>query len=129
VLSDGEFIQAFEATTLPVSQFDHAAHVRVGWWYLRECPLGEAIDRFRSSLRAFADAAGATGKYHETVTVAWMLLIAERVAASPELDWTAFSERHPELFAKPSLLTRYYSSATLDSDRARLTFVMPDRVH
>jgi hypothetical protein len=127
VRTDEEFVRAFETATLPASEFDHAAHVRAGWWYLREYSLGEAIDRFRRSVRAFAAAQGATGKYHETVTVAWMLIVAERLAATRDLDWAAFATRHPDLFARPSLLTRYYTCETLASDRARGAFVMPDR--
>jgi hypothetical protein len=126
VLTDEDFIRSFEAATLPASQFDHAGHVRAGWWYLRHHGLGEAIDRFSRALRAFAAANGAHSKYHETMTVAWMLLIAERLTTSRDLDWPAFASRHPELFASPSLLTRYYSSAALESDAARRGFVMPD---
>lgn len=124
--TDEEFIRAFEDATLPGDQFDHAAHVRAGWWYLRQYAIGEAIDRFSRSLRNFAAAQGASRKYHETMTVAWMLLIGERLGASGDDDWAAFAARHAELFAEPSLLLRYYSSATLESDRARQRFVMPD---
>jgi hypothetical protein len=128
VLSDEDFIHAFETATLPAAEFTHAAHVRAGWWYLRHCSFGEAIDRFSRALRAFAAANGAAGKYHETVTVVWMLLIAERLAPSSDLDWAAFADRYPELFAKPSLLTGYYTPARLESDQARRGFLMPDRV-
>ena len=128
MLTDEEFLKQFEMATLPAEQFNHEAHVRAGWLYLREYAIGEAIDRFCRSLRAFAAAVGATGKYHETMSVAWMLLIAERLSATRELDWRAFAERHPELFAKPPLLLQYYSSTTLDSDRARNGFVMPEKV-
>lgn len=123
---DDDFIAAFEAATLPGDQFTHAAHVRAGWWYLRHHPIGEAIDRFSRSLRVFAAAQGADRKYHETMTVGWMLLIAERLARTPDLGWTDFAARHPDLFAT-SLLGRYYSEAALKSDAARLGFVMPDR--
>jgi hypothetical protein len=127
MLTDEALVCAFEDLSLSADRFDHAAHVRVGWWYLRHHPLGEAIDRFGRALRAFATAHGAPGKYHETMTVAWMLVIAERLAAVPDLDWPAFAARHPELFATPSLLARYYTADTLGSERARRSFVMPDR--
>ena len=126
MLSNEEFLIQFELATLPADQFNHAAHVRAGWLYLRQYPIGEAIDRFCRSLRAFAAANGATGKYHETMSVAWMLLIAERLTAARDLEWPRFADRYPELFASPSLLLHYYSSATLDSERARAGFVMPD---
>ena len=126
-MTDEEFVRAFESTALPADRFDHAAHVRAGWWYLRHYPIGEAIDRFSRALRAFAAAQGASRKYHETITVAWMLVIADRLSTDGDLDWPAFAARHSDLFAKPSLLLQYYSSATLESDRARGGFVMPER--
>ena len=125
-MTDEEFIHAFESATLPAGEFNHAAHVRAGWWYLTHHPLGEAIDRFSRSLRSFATANGAAGKYHETITVTWMLLIAERLADARGLDWTAFASRYSELFRKPSLVEQYYSDELLTSERARRSFVMPD---
>ena len=56
---DDEFVAAFEACTLLPAQFTHAAHVRAAWWYLQHYPLGEAMDRFRTALRRFADSLGA----------------------------------------------------------------------
>lgn len=124
---DDEFVAAFEACTLLPAQFTHAAHVRAAWWYLQQYPLGEAMDRFRTTLRRFADSLGASAKYHETVTIAWLLLIAERLDARTRgLTWREFADHHPELFGKPSLVSRYYTEATLASPRARTSFVMPD---
>jgi hypothetical protein len=128
-MSDDELVQAFEAATLPADQFPHAAHVRVAWWYLKHYPLGEALTRFTAALKHFAAHHGATGLYHETITVAYVLLIAERLATSRDLTWTAFSAAHPELLARrPSLLDSYYDEGTLKSPRARESFVMPVRV-
>ncbi len=124
---DEEFVRALEARTLPAAQFKHAAHVRAAWWYLHRYPIGEAIDRFRATLRAYADSLGASAKYHETITVAWLLLIAERLDADARaLTWREFADRYPELFGTPPLVTRYYTDATLTSSRARTSFVMPD---
>jgi hypothetical protein len=112
--------------TLPSGRFDHAAHVRVAWWYLRHCTLGEALDRFARGLKRFAAANGAEDKYHETLTVAWMLLIAERLYDASGLSWPEFASRYPELLARPPLVCRYYTEQTLRSERARAGFVMPD---
>jgi hypothetical protein len=75
-MQDDELVRAFESAELPAEQFSHAAHVRVAWCYLRRAPLPEALARFIASLQRFAAAHGASGKYHETVTVAYVLLIA-----------------------------------------------------
>lgn len=128
-MTDDELIAAFESTELPTEQFTHSTHVRVAWWYLRHSPLPEALGRFRTGLQRYAASKGASGKYHETITVAYMLIIAERLAACPESSWNEFAAAHPDLLvSKPSVLGRYYSDALLASDRARRLFVMPDRM-
>lgn len=128
-MTDDELVQAFEAATLPADQFPHAAHVRVAWWYLQRYPMGEALARFTAALKRFAARHGATGLYHETITVMYVLLIAERLAASRDLSWPEFSIAYPELLARrPSILDSYYDEATLKSPRAREGFVMPVRI-
>ena len=129
-MTDEALVHAFESTELPPEQFPHREHVRVAWWYLRECTLPEALLRFTTALRRFAAAKGVPGLYHETITVAFMLVIADRLdEESRALPWTAFAARHPDLLAwKPSVLSRYYTDQTLFSDRARQRFAMPDRI-
>jgi hypothetical protein len=69
------------------------------------------------------------GLYHETITVAYLLLINERLSGNRDLDWETFAARNRDLLAwKPSLLDRLYAPETLASDRARDVFLMPDRV-
>ena len=128
-MTDEELVQVFEAATLSADEFPHAAHVRVAWWYLKHYSLGEALTRFTAALKHFAAHHGATGLYHETITVAYVLLIAERLAAARDLSWPDFSAAYPELLARrPSLLDRYYDERTLTSRQARDSFVMPVRV-
>jgi hypothetical protein len=127
-MTDEELVRSFETCALDAAAFTHAAHVRVAWWYLRDAPFPEALAHFSQALRRFAARHGATMKYHETITVAYMALIAERLAQTPDLDWPAFAARHPELLARnPSILARYYADATLQSELAKRTFVLPDR--
>ena len=91
--------------------------------------MPEALARFDVALRRFATENGAAGKYHATITTAFMLLIAERLESARDLTWTEFAARHPELLTRqPSILSRYYDADTLTSERARRVFVMPDRL-
>lgn len=122
--TDASLVEAFEATTL--ADFPHDAHVRVAWYYLKQSPLPEAMARFIAGIRRYAASQGAAHKYHKTITVAWLLLIAERVGDSPDLTWPDFASRYPELF-DASLLSRYYRPDTLASERARKGFVWGDR--
>ena len=129
-MTDEDLLRAFERGVEPEGGFHHAQHVRVAWLYLRAHPLPDALIRFATSLRAFAAAHGKPERYHETITIAFMLVIAERATdESPPDSWEAFAARNGDLLAwKPSVLERYYRSETLWSDRARRGFVMPDRI-
>ena len=128
-MDDNELLAAFESAALPGDAFTHVEHVRVAWHYLRTLSLGEAIDRCRGGIRRFAATKGAADKYHETVTVAFMLLINERLDHARSLPWPEFASANADLFARPSVLSRYYSEELLRSDRARRTFVWPDSEH
>jgi len=123
-MTDDELVAAFESTAL--DDFPHASHVRVAWCYLRRDPILVALPRFRAALQRFAAAKGQPGRYHETITVAYMLLILERLADAPAGSWEAFAARHPDLLATPSILSRYYADEVLASPQAREVFVLPD---
>ena len=131
-IDDAALVRSFEAGELPEGGFRHPDHVRVAWWYLLRYPLPQAIAIFSEGLRKFAVARGKPEMYHETITIAFLLLISERLdgAGAPSaLPWSAFAEQHADLLAwNPSILERYYTPETLWSERARRTFVMPDRL-
>lgn len=118
---------AFESGVIDPERFDHAAHVHVAWCYLQQYPLAEAIARFTSALRALTIRLGAEGKYHETVSWFFMILIAERMAADPAGDWETFRQANGDLFDDAgALLERHYSAECLASEGARQRFVLPD---
>jgi len=122
------FIRDFEACTLPESGFRHRDHIRLAWLYLREQPLAEALARFSNGLKRYAASLGKAGLYNETITVAYLALINERMARQGRPgDWAEFAAANPDLFSHPGALRTYYRDATLQSDLARAVFVLPDR--
>lgn len=123
-MHDHELMTRFEACTLPPAEFDHRNHVRLAWLFLKEAPPLEALSRFRASLQRYAASVGATAKYHETVTFAFLFLIHERMQRSEQSTFDDFASAHPDLF--DNILLRYYRQQTLASDLARRVFVMPD---
>lgn len=129
-MTDTELIDAFERGEVPAGGFHHAEHVRAARYYLARHPLTAALQAFDVSLQRFAAAQGQPGLYHATVTVAFLLIVAERLAGRPAGEsWAAFAAANPDLLAwKPSVLDRYYTPGTLWSARARQHFVMPDRL-
>ena len=104
------------------------AHVYVAWLYLERFPLLEAIAKFDAALRRLTASLGIPGKYHATITWFFMMLIAERRGATPDSDWFRFRRANDDLISDGKILQRYYDNETLASDRARQSFVLPDKL-
>ena len=121
-------VETFERGEIDPDAFDHEAHVYVAWLYLERFPLPLALEKFDAALRRLTVKLGIPGKYHVTITWFFVLLIAERRNADPGADWNRFRRRNADLVEDGGLLRRYYSSRTLASDRARQSFVLPDRL-
>lgn len=144
-LSDEEFLRQFEDCTLAYAHWTHRAHLRVAYLYLARFGLAGAIPKVTAGIRAFNQAKGIvdtpTGGYHETMTVAWLHLVAAMLAESgptgavspgsppllgpdapPSLE---FLEAQPQLREK-KLLRLYYSRARFGSPEAKYSFVLPD---
>src|SRR5205085_90924 len=78
--------------------------------------------------RRYNAAVGSAG-YHETLTVAFTLLIRSRLATAEIRDgFPAFRARNRDLFdGRAELFNRHYDPTTLASAEARRWFVEPDR--
>jgi len=126
-MTDEQFARAFERGEIPPADFDHRAHVRVAWVYLREGPSFEAaLARMREGIRQFAAAANASQKYHETITVLWMRLLSEAADRVPQpCELVELLDRCPEL-ADKDLPLKYYTRERLFSDEARIRWMPPD---
>ncbi len=128
MLTDEELLARFEDTSLPNESFHHEQHVRVAWLFVRRHGMPEALGQFSQALKRFVVAKGKPGLYHETITWAYLLLVADRLARAPADSWERFAPANGDLLTwKPSVLDRYYTPETLWSDLARATFIMPDR--
>jgi len=120
-------IERFEAGDIDPDQFDHEAHVYVGWLYVCAYELTDAIAKFDTGLKRLVSKFGAEGKYHATLTWFFLLLIADRVEADE--PWQVFRHRNADLVTgAKQVLSCYYSEAYLFSKRARERFVLPDRL-
>ena len=126
-MTDQAFARAFENGEIAPAQFDHRAHVRVAWVYLNEGPsFDEALPRMRDAIQRFAAAAGASTKYHETITVLWMRLLAGVKARGASGELADVLVAHPAP-ADKDLPLQYYSRDRLFCDEARAAWVEPDR--
>ena len=129
LVTDGDALLAgFEDGTLPVEAFHHAQHVQVAWMFVARHGMPGALGAFSSALQRFAIAKGVPNLYHETITWAYLLLIADRQARAPVATWEEFRARNADLLTwKPSVLDDLYTPETLWSDLAKRVFLMPDR--
>src|SRR5271169_369545 len=124
-MTDDEFIAKFEDCTLAADSFHHSDHARMAFLYLCRYPPLEAIERFSISLARFAAANGKPGRYNETITWAFLLLIRERMArAGCQQTWPEFANRNADLLSwEDNVLKKYYRNETLSSDLAKSTFL------
>lgn len=123
-MSDEEFTRAFESCEIAGTCFHHRDHIRLAWIYFHRYGAKEAEVRIADAIRRFAAHVGKAEKYHQTMTVAWMRLVANAARAS-DGDFEEFARRNPGLMEK-SALGEFYSDAILQSETARGGFVEPD---
>jgi hypothetical protein len=128
-LDDGELVARFEARSLAPADYHHREHLRIAFAMLRGADLGEAAVRFRRAMRAYAQAIGAAGKYHETLTWAYLVLVHARMQGAAHTSSLGLLADHPELLDhRTGALARHYDvQAITASPFARRVFVLPER--
>ncbi len=115
---------ALEEGRIDQKVFPHREHVRLGFEMLRRHSFAEAAARFARGLRAITVNAGEPEVYNETITVAFLSLIGERLAREPQIAWTQFISDNDDL-ADKNILAFWYHPSELNSSIARATFVLP----
>jgi hypothetical protein len=126
VWSDEDFLRAFLDLSVPADLFRHREHLRLAWLLLKSSDVPTAAERMCDGIRRFAHHHGATRKYHHTLTLAWMRLVASAVEEMPEGEtFRQFMDAHPELCDK-NLLSKYYSNESLETAAARQQWIDPD---
>ncbi len=105
--------------------FSHAEHVRMAFEMLGRYDFAQAALHFSRALRIMTQRVGKPEKFHQTLTIAFLALIAERRQARAYEDFAAFAAANPDLMTR-SALDRWYSPQRLASEVARTTFVLPD---
>jgi hypothetical protein len=125
-MTDSEFVRALEACELSNESFHHREHIRLAWIYVQRFGELEARAHMREAIRKFAAFHGKSDKYHETITVAWVRLVAE--AMTQRAHHASFEDltlTEPHLLDKRTI-ERFYSVGLLASEAARTSWVEPD---
>jgi hypothetical protein len=118
-------IHRFVAGEVDPAQFGHSEHVRIAYEMLTRHGFLGTLAPYAGGLRRITARAGRPQAYHETITTAFLALIAERMLSGEYRSFEDFAAANPDLFEK-SCLRRFYTAERLAHPLARRTFLLPD---
>ncbi len=105
--------------------FGHRQHVELTWRCLEHNDPDTAAVLVADAIRSVATAHGTPGKFHATITGAWVRCVAVHRQRWPAETFGEFIELNAELL-DTGLLERHFSRGALLSDAARAGVVEPD---
>jgi hypothetical protein len=105
--------------------FGHREHIELAWSYLRVYPVDTAEGVMIAAIRHIAGRHGAPGKYHETITRAWLRCVAVHMQRWGAEIFEEFIGRNPDLLDR-TLLQHFYSRELIFGESARAVWVDPD---
>jgi hypothetical protein len=118
-------LERFLRGEVDAADFPHREHIRMGFEMLRRYDFAETVFRYSRSLRAMAARVGKPQAFHQTVTIAFLSLIAERIDSGHYTDFDSFARANGDLLDKAAL-ARWYPSERLATDAARHAFLLPE---
>jgi hypothetical protein len=105
--------------------FGHREHLELAWSYLRLYSIDEANEAMVAAIRHVARLHGAEDKYHETITRAWLHLVAVHGQRWSADSFETFMDLNPDLL-NSKLLQHFYSRELILSEPARAAWTAPD---
>ncbi|XP_006818239.1 uncharacterized protein LOC102803195 [Saccoglossus kowalevskii] len=131
-VGDEIFMKAFEETTLLFDDWDHAAHLRMAWNYIKQHGKDDATPLIKMGIKKYNEKNmdKIQRGYHETVTIFYIHLVADAIRkcnqCQPEMTFEEFLEMQSQLSDR-RLVNQYYSPETINSWEASASFIPPDR--
>ena len=125
---DQTFKEQVENCTIPVSDFDHRAHLRLAYVYLVENNTENSIKLMRDTLNRLlrTNNIDPSSKYHETLTQAWLLAVNHFMKNSKvSRSADEFINKNPKILESQIMMT-HYRQESLFSEKARKVFIKPD---
>jgi hypothetical protein len=105
--------------------FGHREHLELAWTCLAAEDVESAHRAAAAGVRHVAARHGMPDRYHETLTRAWVQVVALHRSLEPCESFDAFIEAHPRLLER-NLLSGHYSRPLLWSEAARERWTEPD---
>jgi hypothetical protein len=105
--------------------FGHRQHVELTWRHLEDHDPASAQLLVAEAIRQVAAAHGAPGRFHATITGAWVRCVAVHRERWPADTFEGFIELNARLLDS-KLLEQHFTRQLLFSDAARSEIVEPD---
>lgn len=105
--------------------FGHREHLELAWTYVCLHPIEKAEGVMIDAIRHIARQHGAEEKYHETITRAWLHLVAVHMQRWGAESFEEFIERNRDLLDR-KLLEHFYLRELIFDEPARAVWVDPD---
>src|SRR5437870_2474871 len=107
-------VRAFENCTLPKAQWTHQAHLTIAHHYLWHYSREEATQRMRNGIRRYNLSQNNLTGYHETITLAWLAILARELHQRGKTGTTYESEavsacELATVYADQDFLLKYYT--------------------
>ena len=121
-----DLTRQFESHEIDASVFGHREHLLVAYEILQRYSFVDASARYLNAINTIATNAGAPEKFHVTITMAFLSIIAARLHSTEHSNFEEFIANNEDLMSK-AVLRNWYSESQLNSDFARTHFLLPDR--
>lgn len=106
--------------------FGHREHLELAWTCLdRYHDVDAAHQAVSAAVQHVAERHGMPHRYHETLTRAWVVVVALHRALDSGESFEAFIAAHSRLLRR-DLLSRHYSEPVLWGEAARARWTEPD---
>lgn len=126
-LSDEAFELQFSSGEMPPELFTHEAHIRLAWIHLKKYGVEQAVKNVCTQLQHYTALLGASGKYHETLTIAAVRAVHHFMLKTECDDFQGFITLNPRLKHNfKDLLSQHYATDIFISETARKTYLEPE---
>ena len=127
-MDDGSFLQVFLDGSLPPNLFNHEAHLRLGFIYIRQYGADTAGTLLCRDLQTFVERLGAADKFNTTLTVAAVHIVDHFMKNSPQAQFYDLIQLYPLLSTSfRHLIEQHYATDIFNSEAAKHSYLPPDR--
>jgi len=129
-MDDSDLQILFERQNILNTDFSHEKHIRIAFIYLSQNSFEHGLELIVSGIKQLNAANKVPGElrtrgFHQTITIAWAKLVAQRLENYAFTSSQEFLKKYPDIL-NPRLLNDYYTTERLMSWEAKREFIEPD---